>query len=94
MIRAERDRYGYFDTLMPKGKLFPDEPKETIEKIKYEVSFEFCFGSSTNKFYGHFCVYEKKDDIQVGKTIGIKYDPLNPQMNFTAYNLPLGVYEF
>ncbi|MBQ3970248.1 MAG: hypothetical protein II685_07185 [Clostridia bacterium] len=81
------DRYSTFNR---DYKLSPDEPPKDIEKFRYNVRYEFSVGSPGNVFYGKCFVYEENDDIKVGKTIGIKYDPSNPMVNFTSYSSPVG----
>ena len=68
-----------------------DKPKnEAVEKFRYQVRYEF--STDVNNLYSGECfVYEESEDIKVGKTIQIKYDPTNPMINFSAYSAPVGV---
>lgn len=63
--------------------------KKEVEKIRFKVRYEF--STNINNLYSGECfVYEKNDNIEVGKNIEIKYNPNNPMMNFSAYSAPVG----
>ncbi len=63
---------------------------EAVEKFRYKVKYEFSTDSS-NLYSGEFYIFEEKEDIKVGKTIDIKYNPANPMMNFSSYSEPVGM---
>ena len=66
-----------------------EQPWKSVEKSRYKVRYEFSTNSN-NLYSGECFVYEESEDIQVGKTIEIKYDPTNPMVNFSAYSAPVG----
>ena len=67
----------------------PEGKKDEIEKVRFKVRYVFDIGG--DKLYSGECfVYEKNENIEVGKPIEIKYNPDNPMVNFSAFSAPVG----
>lgn len=70
-----------------------DESKvEKINKVRYDVKYEFTVSESGEAYKGTFSVYEEKDDVAEGKSIDVMYNPAKPTANYTQYNSPIGRY--
>ena len=67
------------------------DKKNEVEKIRFRVRYEFSTDSS-NLYTGECFVYEKNDDIEIGKYIEVRYNPENPLNNFTKFSNPVGVF--
>lgn len=83
-IRREREKY-------QKEYLSPSEENpEPIEKVRYDVSYEFNIKDDDFVYSGEFSVYSESDEISDGKSIAVMYNPTKPEANYTKYNSPIG----
>ena len=86
-INKENNQLEHLNQL--RKSLDDKDRKDEVEKIRFKVRYEF--STDINNLYSGECfVYKKTDDIDVGKTIEIKYNPSNPMMNYSAYSAPIG----
>lgn len=84
--RLERDKYEKDYSLKS------DEKAEPIEKLRYDVEYEFTCSSDGNIYRGEFSVYSKSESIAEGKSVTVMYNPAKPTANYTKYNSPIGRY--
>ena len=66
-------------------------PNKEVEKIRFKVRYEFS-RENGDIYTGECFVYDKTDDIAVGKYIEVKYNPDHPLTNYTKYNNPVGFF--
>lgn len=84
--RLEREQYEKDYSLKS------DEKAEPIEKLRYDVKYEFSCAGDGNVYRGEFSVYSKSENIAEGKNITVMYNPAKPMANYTEYNSPIGRY--
>lgn len=84
--RREREKY-------QKEYVSPsDEKAEPIEKTRCDVEYEFRIPDDDRVYRGEFSVYSESDEIAVGKSVAVMYNPTKPEANYTKYNSPIGRY--
>lgn len=80
-MRREREKY-------QKEYLSPSEENpEPVEKVRYDVSYEFSIEDDDFVYSGEFSVYSEAEGIAEGKPVTVLYDPEKPHSNCTKYNL-------
>lgn len=67
-----------------------NEKKQEFEKFRYKVFYEFSVDGGKDLYSGEFFVYEESDKVKVGKQVEVRYNPIKPMVNFTAYSAPVG----
>lgn len=71
---------------------YDEKAIEKIDKVRYDVKYEFTASETGEVWKGSFSVYQKRDDIFKGNDIDVMYNPANPKANYTKFHSPIGKY--